>query len=128
MAVTIVAADAYIDLNVIDIEDWQSGEDAHKQRILNVGESTLKRQYPDYVIPDEAVYTYAANLAVAFNDTNKLNNQGIAGFSVTGVASFNFKDTQKRNLVAFIPDEAKDLIGEANGVKLTGKQVVWTVI
>jgi hypothetical protein len=128
MAVTIEAADAYIDLNVIDVTDWQESENAHKQRILNAGEGTLKRLYPDYVIPDEAVYAYAANLAVAFNDTNKLNNQGVASFSVTGVASFNFKDTDKREMTAFIPEVSKDLIGEANGVKLTGRHTVWTVM
>ena len=128
MAVTIESADAYIDLNVIDVEDWIDADESHKQRIVNVGARVLSVIYPDYVIPDEATYEYAASLAVAFNDTNRLNNQGVASFSVTGVASFNFKDTQKRDLEAFIPSTTLQLIGAANDVKLTGKQVKWTVL
>lgn len=130
MAISVTAADDYIQLNVIDVEDWVDSDEARKQRILNVGARTLLDHYEEqaYVIPDEAVYEYAAALAVAFNDTNKLNNQGVASLSVTGVASFNFKDTQKRDMVSFIPDSAKQLIGAANGVKLTGKRIMWTVL
>jgi hypothetical protein len=128
MALSVFDADAYIETNVIDIEDWQDADDAKKQRILNVAESIIGRKYPDYLIPVNAVYEYAANLAVAFNDTNRLNNQGIAGFSITGVGSFNFKDTQKRDLESFIPKATYDIIGEANGVKLGGRSVKWTVL
>jgi hypothetical protein len=128
MALSVFDADAYIETNVIDIEDWQDADDAKKQRILNVAEQILGRKYPDYTIPANAAYEYAANLAVAFNDTNRLNNQGIAGFAITGVGSFNFKETQKRDLESFIPKTALDIIGEANGVKLGGRSVKWTVL
>jgi hypothetical protein len=129
MAVNVTDANAYITANVIDIEDWQDANDAKKQRILNVAESVLTRKYSQYTIPDEAVYEYAAALAVAFNDTNRLNNHGIASFSITGLGSFNFKETARRDLDAFIPQTAIDLIGEANGgIKLSRKSVKWTVL
>lgn len=129
MALDIISANNYIEANVIDIEDWVDSDDPKKQRLLNVASQILSRKYPDYTIPDNAVYEFAANLAVAYNDTNRLNNQGIAGFSITGVGSFNFKDTQKRDLESFIPKTALDLIGEANGgVKLGGRSVKWTVL
>lgn len=128
MALNTFDADAYIEFNVIDIEDWQSADYDKKQRILNVAEQVLTRKYPDYTIPVNAAFEYAAALAVAFNDTNRMNNQGIASFSITGVGSFNFKDTQKRDLESFIPKTAYDLIGEANGVKLGGRVVKWTVL
>lgn len=128
MAITITAADEYINLNAIDVEDWLDSDEAHKQRILNVGVRELSRIFEDYVVPDEAVYEYAAALAVAFNDTNRLNNQGVASFSVTGVASFNFKDTQKRSFDAFVNDTVRNIVGAANGVKLTGKRIMWTVM
>lgn len=128
MALSVLDADAYIETNVIDIEDWQGADDAKKQRILNVSEQVLTRRYPDYIIPANASFEYAAALAVAFNDTNRMNNQGIAGFSITGVGSFNFKDTLKRDLESFIPKTTLDLIGEANDVKLSGRSVKWTVL
>lgn len=128
MALDIYSASSYIEANVIDIEDWTDSDDAKKQRLINVASQILMRKYSEYTVPDDAVYEYAANLAVAFNDTNRLNNQGIASFSITGVASFNFKDTNKRDLESFIPKTALDLIGEANGVKLGGRTVKWTVL
>jgi hypothetical protein len=128
MAVDSFSADAYIEENVIDIEDWQGADDAKKERIVNVASRVLTQKYPDYTVPDNAVYEYAASLATAFNDTNRMNNQGVAGFAVTGVGSFTFKETQKRDLEAFIPKTALDLIGAENGVKLGGKVVKWTVM
>jgi hypothetical protein len=129
MAVNVTDADLYIEQNVIDIEDWQDADEAKKQRIINVANRTLTTKYPDYTIPAEAVYEFSAELATKFNDTNRLNNQGVASFSITGVASFNFKDTQSRELSAFIPQSALDLIGEANGGVKLGKRVVkWTVM
>ena len=127
--ISITDADLYIEQNVIDIEDWQDAEDSKKQRILNVADRTLAAKYGDYVIPDEAVYEFASALAIAYNDTNKLNNQGVASFSITGVASFNFKDTQSRELTSFIPQSTLDIISAANdGVKLGGRVVKWTVM
>lgn len=129
MALDVSYADDYIEENVIDIEDWQDADDNKKYRILNVASQVLTRKYPTYTIPDNAVYEYCAALAIAFNDTNRMNNQGIAGFSITGVGSFNFKTTQPRTLEAFIPQVALDLIGAANGgVKLGKRTVKWTVI
>lgn len=128
MAVNLIEADAYIEENVIDIEDWTDADEAKKTRLLNVANTTLTRKYSKYTVPENAVYDYAAALAVAFNDTNRLNNQGIASFSITGVGSFNFKDTQARNLDAFIPQSTLDLIGEANGVRLSRRRVGWSVI
>jgi hypothetical protein len=129
MAVNVTEANSYIEASVIDIEDWQDADESKKQRILNVGSRVLLAKFPKYVIPDEAVYEYAASLATAFNDTNKLNNQGVASFSITGVASFNFKDTQSRELTAFIPRTALDLISLANdGANVGLKTVRWTVM
>jgi hypothetical protein len=124
MAVNITEADLYVEQNIIDIEDWQDADPSKKQRMLNVAERSLANQYAEYVIPDNAVYEFAAVLAVAYNDTNRLNNHGIASFSITGVGSYNFKDTQSRNLTSFIPQSALDLISEANGgIKLGGSRV-----
>lgn len=108
--VNITDANAYINANVIDIEDWTDSDDARKTRLLNVANTTLSTKFSEYTIPDNAVYLYANELAIAFNDTNRLNNQGIASFSITGVASFNFKETMKRDLETFIPKSALDLI------------------
>lgn len=123
MALNITDADAYILMNVIDIEDWNDSDSEKKQRILNVANHTLTNKYKQYTIPDNAVYEFAAALAIAFNDTNRMNNQGIAGFSITGVGSWNFKDTQRRQLDAFITQAVYDLIGEANGVTLSARRV-----
>lgn len=123
MALNITDADAYIQANVIDIEDWNDSDSGKRQRILNVANRTLTNKYKQYTIPDNAVYEFAASLVIAFNDTNRMNNQGIAGFSITGVGSWNFKDTQSRQLDAFITQAVYDLIGEANGVKLSARKV-----
>jgi hypothetical protein len=112
--VNITDATNYIELNVIDIEDWSDSDNGRKQRLLNVANNTLSTKFSDYTIPDNAVYLYANELAIAFNDTNRLNNHGIASFSVTGVASFNFKETMKRDLDSFIPKTALDLINASN--------------
>lgn len=123
MAATIFDADAYIAEHVIDTEDWNDADSEKKQRILNVASAKLARKFSQYTIPDNAVYEFAAALAIVFNDTNRLNNHGIAGFAITGVGSFNFKDTQTRQIDAFIPQTAYDLIGEANGVSLSARRV-----
>jgi hypothetical protein len=123
MAVSIIDADAYIDAQVIDNDDWQASDEEKKQRILNVASKQLTRKFSAYTIPDSAVYEFAASLAVAHNDTNRLNNHGVAGFSITGVGSFNFKDTINRSVDTFIPQASYDLIGEENGVKLAHRRV-----
>lgn len=125
--VSIHDANEYIESQIIDIEDWQEADDNKKQRILNAAERTLKFKFKKYEIPDEAVYMFSAWLAIAFNDTNRLQKHGIAGFAVTGVASFTFKksnvDGSGVSLLSLVPDEVYDLIGEANGVELSKLRV-----
>ncbi|MDR9852897.1 hypothetical protein RJP21_04685 [Paenibacillus sp. VCA1] len=128
MAQNVLSADAYIDANCIDIEDWTDCDAAKKQRILNVAERTLTNKYPQYKIPDAAVYEFANELAIAFNDTNRLQQQGIASFGVTGVANFTFKDWAKSGVEAWIPESAFDIIGAENGVKLGRKTMKWVTM
>jgi hypothetical protein len=129
LAVNIFEADSYIEENVIVIEDWTDSDDSKKQRLLNVGISTLNRVYPSYTIPDNAVYEYAAVLARAFNDTNVQKQNGVKNFSVAGV-SFTFNGGAD-TLESLIPTTAIDLISKANDVSLGGsggKRVKWTVL
>lgn len=129
MAVNIFDADSYIESNVIVIDDWTDSDDDKKQRILNVASSTLNRVYPQYMIPDNAVYEYAAVLAVAFNDTNAQRQNGVKSFSVVGI-QFTF-DGGKESIESMIPATARHLIGEANSVDIGGnggKRVKWTVL
>ncbi|QNK54561.1 hypothetical protein [Paenibacillus sp. PAMC21692] len=129
MAITIPNADTYINANCIDIEDWTDSDEAKKQRILNVADRKLTTKYAQYTIPDTAVYEYANELATAFNDTNRLQQQGVASFGLTGVANFTFKDWAKSGLDAWISDTVLDLISEANGgVKLSRRETKWTVL
>jgi hypothetical protein len=128
MAVNITDANTYIEANVIDNEDWRDADDAKKQRILNVAQNTLTRRFPDYTIPDEAVYEFAAVLAVVFNDTNRLKQQGIESFTIDGVGSFKFRGGPS-DIESFIPKTALAIIGDANGVQLSGgRRVMWTVL
>jgi len=129
MAVTIADADAYIGANVIDVEGWTDADDAKKQRILNVAFRTLSVKYPTYVIPDEAVYETAAAFATAFNDTMVQAQRGVQSFSLSGVASFTFREAA-RDLVDLIPQTALDLIAEENPdlPKPAKRRVGWTVL
>ena len=129
MAVNIFDADSYIESNVIVIDDWTDSDDDKKQRILNVASSTLNRVYPQYTIPDNAVYEYAAVLAVAFNDTNAQRQNGVKSFSVAGI-QFTF-DGGKESIESMIPATARHLIGQANSVDIGGtggKRVKWSVL
>ncbi|MEC1023571.1 hypothetical protein [Bacillus paralicheniformis] len=128
MALSVEGADEYINSFTVDNEDWNDYATEKKQRIINVAEDVLVRKFPDYKIPDKAVYEFANVLAISYNDTNRLNKQGIASFSITGVASFNFKDTLKVDDESLIPKKTLDLIGEENGVKLSGRQIQWMVM
>jgi hypothetical protein len=113
---------------IIDIEDWQDSDDSKKRRLLNVAERVLGETYPDYTIPHEAIFEFSAVLAVFFNDTNKMQQYGVASFGITGVASFTFKQGETNDIYDLIPRTAKELIGKANDVKLTGKVVTDTVL
>lgn len=130
MAITIEAADAYIALNVLDVEDWQAAEDDKKLRLLNVAARTLTSNYADYIIPDNAVYAFAAALAVAYNDTNRLHRQGIQSFSIDGVGSFKFLEGAAPDLIGLIPEDVLELIGVENDVNLSlyARKSYWTVI
>lgn len=118
----------YILLNTLDNEDYIDAEAERQIALLNVANNTLSRKYNAYTIPNEAVYLFASVLGAAFNDTNKLARQGVASFSVKGIA-FSFKKQETKDLSSLIPSESVALIGEANGVTLsTGRTVKWTVI
>jgi hypothetical protein len=128
VTVTIADADAYISANVINNEDWTDADDAKKQRILNVAGSTLGRAFSKYTIPDNAVYEFSAVLAVIFNDTNRYQLQGVSSFSVSGVATFNFKNdgvvsASDVDLTKYIPDIVYKLVGEENGVTLYKRRI-----
>jgi len=129
MAQDVTLADEYINANCIDIEDWTDCDVAKKQRILNVAERTLSHKYSQYTIPAAAVYEFANELAIAFNDTNRLQQQGVAAFGLTGVANFTFKDWAKSGIESWIPESALDIIGEANGgIKLGRKTMKWVTM
>ncbi|MEH6943723.1 hypothetical protein [Bacillus sp. JJ722] len=113
MTVNITDADLYIAQNVIDIDDWTETDEAKKQRILNVADSTLKSKYPKYEIPDTAVYEFAPILAIVFSDTYKMQRYGVNSFSVKGI-SFSFAG-DSAELEQLIPKRADELIAEVNG-------------
>lgn len=131
MSVTLLAANEYLANFFIDVDDWNESEDPKKTRILNVANRTLIDTFEGYVIPDEAVYEFCGTLAIAFNDTNRLQSHGVAGFSVTGVSSFTFKENNVRtpgasNFSEMIPDSVRKMVAKANGGSLdvgTGKTV-----
>jgi hypothetical protein len=137
MAVNLGDATVYVESYIIDNEDWVEAEDTKKQRILNVADRTLRTEFPDYTVPDEAVYEFCAGLAVVFNDTNRMQQHGVASFSVTGVASFTFKENNVKtpggqSMSAFISKEVYDIINEAEEnadlPKLGSRSVKWTVM
>lgn len=125
---SVLDANEYIMHNCVDVEDWSDCDEAKKQRIVNVASRTLTTKYPRYTIPDAAVYEFSNELAIAFNDTNRLQMQGMAAFSITGVASFTFKDWAKSGIENWIPQSALDIIGAENGVKIGARQAKWTVL
>lgn len=127
MASNVTDANAYIAEWVVDNEDWTDADDAKKQRMLNVASRTLSTRYPQYTIPDEAVYETAAAFATAFSDTMVQAQRGVQSFSLSGVASFNFRETPKE-LAQLLPKAALDLIGEANGVNLSKRRVGRSVL
>ncbi|MEL7734259.1 hypothetical protein AABB40_16320 [Bacillus velezensis] len=128
MALSVEAANEYINRMTIDNEDWNDYDDAKQQRVLNVAEDVLARKFRKYVIPDDAVYEFTNVLATAYNDTNRLNKHGIASYSITGVGSFTYKETLRADDESLIPKKTIDLIEEANGVKLSGRTIKATVM
>jgi len=133
MAATIADADVYIDANVIMAEDWLDADTAQKQRILSTAQRIFAEKFPGYTIPDNAVYEFCAVLAVNFNDTNRLFQQGLAGFSITGVGSWTDKQGARKDIYDMIPRTAVELINaEPKNADLprlgTGRAVKWTVL
>jgi len=129
MAVSITDADLYIAEWCVDNEDWLSSDGARKQRIVNVASRHLTTKYPKLTIPDAAVYEFSNELSIAFNDSNRLQQQGVAAFSLTGVASMTFKDWAKSGLDAWISDTVLDLISAENGgVSLSRRMIRYTIL
>jgi hypothetical protein len=77
-------ANDYIKFNAIDNEDFLDAEDDRKQLLLNVSKRTIDRKFKDIEIPNEAYYLFGAALGAIFNDTNKMAQQGVASFGVSG--------------------------------------------
>ncbi|WP_255292914.1 hypothetical protein [Bacillus toyonensis] len=88
----IEAATAHINEYVISNEDWHDADEAKKNRLLNAAGRTLANKFKGATIPDNAIYEFSAYLAIVHNDTNRMQQQGIASFSITGVGSFTFKE------------------------------------
>ncbi|MEK5308315.1 hypothetical protein [Bacillus sp. FSL M8-0326] len=128
MAATVEGANDYINTFLVDTEDWIDTDDAKKERLLNRASSTLTRVFSKYIIPDKAVYEFVNVLAIAYNDTNRLNKHGISSFSITGVGSFNYKDTLRVEDEDLIPKESISAIEEENDVKFGGKRIRRTVL
>ncbi|WP_366560682.1 hypothetical protein AB0R69_20145 (plasmid) [Bacillus pumilus] len=128
MAAAVEGANDYINTFLVDTEDWIDADEEKKSRLLNRASSTLTRVFSKYIIPDKAVYEFVNVLAIAYNDTNRLNKHGISSFSITGVGSFNYKDTLRVEDEDLIPKESIVAIEEENDVKFGGKRIRRTVL
>lgn len=118
----------YVKFNAVDNEDYLECDADTQTKYLNVAHRTLTRKYKGLVIPNSAVYLFAAVLGYSFNDTNKMQQQGVASSSVKGI-SITFKDWAKKGLDALIPDEVLDLINDENGTNLTtGAVTKWVTL
>ncbi|MEH7623509.1 MULTISPECIES: hypothetical protein [Bacillus cereus group] len=127
----IEAATEHIDAYVISNEDWHDADSDKKVRLMNAADRTLTKKFKGNTIPDNAIYEFAAYLAIVYNDTNKMQQQGIASFSVTGVGSFTFKENNVKSAVGqslsdMIPDSVVELIEEVNeNLHISGRNVGW---
>ncbi|MEC3196771.1 hypothetical protein P9Z84_29420 [Bacillus cereus] len=127
----IEAATEHIDAYVISNEDWHDADNDKKVRLMNAAGRTLTKKFKGNTIPDNAIYEFAAYLAIVYNDTNKMQQQGIASFSVTGVGSFTFKENNVKSAVGqslsdMIPDSVVELIEEVNeNLHISGRNVGW---
>lgn len=132
MMVSVSSADIYVSANCIDIDEWAGADEAKKQRTLNVASRNLAVAYPKYTIPDAAVYEFTNVLITLFGDATRLAQQGVTGYTVTGVISLDFKDSAVNevggNLRKYIPQSALDLIGAENGVTLSKRASKWAVM
>ncbi|ARF68952.1 hypothetical protein B7C51_15795 [Paenibacillus larvae subsp. pulvifaciens] len=122
MTATINAADEYITVNCIDVQDWLESDTERKNRLLTVSADTLSRRYPRLTIPDNAVYEFANVLSVKFNDTYRHASNGVQSYSVTGVATFSFYPMEK-DVNQMVTQKVLDLIGDENDVDLRLRRV-----
>ena len=129
----IEAANAHIDADVISNEDWHEADDAKKVRLMNSADRSLHNRFKGAKIPENAIYEFSAYLAIVYNDTNRMQQQGIASFSITGVGSFTFKENNVSSAIGqplseLIPDSVLQLIEvESEDLQLTGRVIDWTV-
>ncbi|WP_431819261.1 hypothetical protein LWL40_27455 (plasmid) [Bacillus thuringiensis] len=128
----IAEANKHIDAYVITNEDWHEADDAKKVRIMNVAGRTLRNHYgANTIIPPNAEYEFSAYLAIVYNDTNRMQQQGIASFSVTGVGSFTFKKNNVSSPIGqaldeLIPDSVDELVAQANeSLQTKGRKIGW---
>ncbi|MEI5890732.1 hypothetical protein WBS55_10250 [Bacillus luti] len=104
-------------------------DDQKKVRLMNLADRTLHNQFKIYDIPYNVIYEFNACLGIVYNDTNKMQRQGIAPFSVTGVGSFTFKgnnvsSTIEQPLSELIPGSVLQLIEvESEDLQLTGRVI-----
>ncbi|OIN67398.1 hypothetical protein BLD48_05770 [Exiguobacterium sp. KRL4] len=121
-------ADQYVNSYVADPEEWRDTAPEDKQRYFNIAERTLSGKFRGYVIPIDAVHDFAATLATAFSDTNKLRQQGVSNFSLSGAISVGFKDGAKE-LDQLITKHIRTMVADANPDKpKPGGRVKWTVV
>lgn len=123
------AATNYVKFYAIDNEDFLAADEDTQKKLLNVAERVLTRKFKGLTIPKNAVYLYAAILGAIYNDTNKMAQQGIASFSISGI-SFTFKDWAKKDITDFISDDVTELISEANdGIPVSnGRSIKWVTL
>ncbi|CAH0304966.1 hypothetical protein [Priestia megaterium] len=128
MVWNLTEANEYIKFNAIDNEDFLDSDDDRKQMLLNVSKRTIDRKFKDIEIPNEAYYLFGSALGAIFNDTNKMAQQGVASFGVSGI-NFTFKDgIGSKNgapvdLAGFIPDEVYEMLGVSRA-----RTMKWTVL
>ncbi|RJE90679.1 hypothetical protein D3P07_00800 [Paenibacillus sp. 1011MAR3C5] len=129
MAIAVLDADDYIRMQCIDSEDWFDSEEVRKQRLLLTAKQMLLGSYRGFTIPDSAVYEYANELAIAFNDVNRLRQHGIQSYSLTGVAEVTYKESTKTGLDGLITDKVLRLITDANPeASFSRRALKWTVL
>ncbi|KAB2445007.1 hypothetical protein [Bacillus luti] len=89
----------------------------------------MHNQFKGYDIPYNAIFEFNAYLVIVYNDTNKMQRQGIESFSVTGVGSFIFKgnnvsSTIEQPLSELIFGSVLQLIEvESEDLQLTGRVI-----
>lgn len=103
---------------------------------MNLADRTLHNQFKGYDIPYNAISEFSAYLVIVYNDTNKMQRQGIASFSVTGVRSFKSFKSKENNVSSTIVQPLSELIPgsvlqlievESEDLQLTGRVIDWTV-